>query len=130
MFGLIKKTVIKFLTDIVPLIIQVLLSNKKSTIEPTIINSQPNECTQGLCYHPPAFNLDECVGSCSTLNDLSKKACIPNKTEGLNLSVYNITTGTNESKILTKDVSCECKCKFDGRKCNSDQKWNNDTKVE
>ena len=27
-------------------------------------------------------------------------------------------TGKNESKILTKDISCECKCKFYGRKCN------------
>ena len=27
-------------------------------------------------------------------------------------------------KTLTKHVSCECK--FDGRKCNSNQKWNND----
>ena len=35
-------------------------------------------------------------------------------------------TGKNESKILTKDISCECKCKFDGRKCNSNQWWNND----
>ena len=35
-------------------------------------------------------------------------------------------TEINESKILTKHVSCECKCKFDGRKCNSDQKWNID----
>ena len=34
-------------------------------------------------------------------------------------------TGINESKILTKHISCECKCKFDGRKCNSDQWWNN-----
>ena len=23
-------------------------------------------------------------------------------------------------------ISCECKCKFDGRKCNSNQKWNID----
>ena len=30
--------------------------------------------------------------------------------------------GQNESKILTKDKSCKCKCKFDGRKCNSNQK--------
>ena len=30
-------------------------------------------------------------------------------------------TGINESKILTKHISCECKCKFDGRNCNSDQ---------
>ena len=29
-------------------------------------------------------------------------------------------------KRLTKHLSCECKCKFDGRKCNSNQKWNND----
>ena len=35
-------------------------------------------------------------------------------------------TEINESKILTKDISCECKCRFDGRKCNSDQWWNND----
>ena len=25
-----------------------------------------------------------------------------------------------------KHISCECKCKFNGRKCNSNQKWNND----
>ena len=34
-------------------------------------------------------------------------------------------TGTNESETLTKHISCECKCRFDGRKCNSDQWWNN-----
>ena len=35
-------------------------------------------------------------------------------------------TEINESKTLAKDISCECKCKFDGRICNSDQWWNND----
>ena len=34
-------------------------------------------------------------------------------------------TGINESKTLTKHISCECKCKFDGRICKSDQWWNN-----
>ena len=28
----------------------------------------------------------------------------------------------NESKKLPKHTSCECKCKFDGRKYNSNQK--------
>ena len=32
----------------------------------------------------------------------------------------------HESKTLTKHLSCECKCKFDGRKCSSNQNWNND----
>ena len=35
-------------------------------------------------------------------------------------------TGINESKALTKHISCKCKCGFDGRKCSSDQWWNND----
>ena len=29
-------------------------------------------------------------------------------------------TGRNESNILTKNISCECKYRFDGRKCISD----------
>ena len=38
-----------------------------------------------------------------------KKVCVPNKTEDLNLSVFNMITGINESKTLTKNISCECK---------------------
>ena len=45
---------------------------------------------------------------------------VPNKT---NLSVFKLITGINDSKTK-KHVSCKCKCKLDGRKCNSDQKWN------
>ena len=63
--------------------------------------------------------------SCNTLNDLSNEVYVPNKTEGLNLSVFNMITGINKSKTLTKHTPCECKCKFDGGKCNSDQWWNN-----
>ena len=32
----------------------------------------------------------------------------------------------NESKTLTKHISCECNCKLDSRKDNSNKKWNND----
>ena len=35
-------------------------------------------------------------------------------------------TRMNESKTLTKHTLCKCKCKFDGRKWNSDQKLNKD----
>ena len=35
-------------------------------------------------------------------------------------------TGINESKTLKKHISCYCKCRFNGRKCNSDQWWNSD----
>ena len=32
----------------------------------------------------------------------------------------------NESKTLIRPISCQCKYKFDSRKFNSTQKWNND----
>ena len=66
--------------------------------------------------------MDRCVGSFNTLNDLSNKACFRNKTEDLNLTMI---AGKNESKILTTDISCKCKCKFDGRKCNLNKNWRN-----
>ena len=65
----------------------------------------------------------------NTLTDLSNKVCVPNKTEDLNLSMFNKITGIgiNELKTLTKHILCKCECKFDGRKCNSNQ-WGNNNK--
>ena len=92
----------------------------------TLINLHSNEYSQEFHSHPFSVKLDRCARSCNTLNDLSNKVCVPNETEDLTLSVFNIITAINESKTLTKHISCECKCKFHGRSCNSDQWWNND----
>ena len=123
MFGLNKKIFVGLLTGLVNSSNHtkcVLLSNQKCMIQPTLINLHPNEYSQEFNYYPFAVKLNRCVGDCNTLNDLSNKVCVPNKTD-LNLSVFNMITVINESKTLTKHVSCECKCRFDGRKCNSDQ---------
>ena len=64
--------------------------------QPTLINLHPNEYSQELHYYPFAVKSDRC--------DLILK---------------------NFSGILTKDISCKCKYKFGNRKCNSNQKWNN-----
>ena len=54
-------------------------------IQPTVINLHPNEQSQQLYYYPLAVKSDRCVGSCNTLNDLSNKVYLPNKTEDSNL---------------------------------------------
>ena len=92
------------------------LSNQKCEIQPTPINLHPNEYRQELHYYPFVIKFDRCVGSYNTLNDLFNKVCVPNKTKDLNLSVFNMITGINELKTLTKHISCECKCRFDGTK--------------
>ena len=72
-------------------------------------------------------NLDRSVGKCKIFNDLSNKVYVPNKREDLNLSVLNMITGIKKMKTLTtKHISCEYRYKFDARKYNSNQKWNND----
>ena len=74
----------------------VCLSNQKCINQPTLINLHPNEYSEEFHYYPFAVKLDKCVISCRTLNNLSNKVCAPNKTENLNLSVFNMITGINE----------------------------------
>ena len=112
MFGLIKKIFIGLLTGIISASNHtkcVLLSNQKCLIQPTLINLHHNKYSQEFHYYPFAVKLDRYVGSCNTLNDLSNNVCVPNKTEHLNLSVFNMITGMNGSKALTRHLSCKCK---------------------
>ena len=92
------------------------VSNQKYMIQPTLIGLHPNEYSQEFHFYPFAVKLDRCIGSCNTLNDLSNKVCVPNKIEDLNLSVFNMITGINESKTLTKHILCRCKCEFERKK--------------
>ena len=52
--------------------------------------------------------------------------CPKQKKKTLSLTVFNMIKETNESKTLTRQISCECKCKFDNRKWNSNQNSNDD----
>ena len=103
----------------------VLLSNQKYMIQLTLINLHLNEYSQEFHYYPFLVKLNRSLESCA-INDLSDKLWVPNKTKDLNLNEFNMVAGTSELKILTKHISCKCKCKFYGGKWNLDQWWNYD----
>ena len=73
--------------------------------QPTLITLHCYEYSQEFHYYPFAVKLERCVGSSNSLNDLSNKVCVPDKTEDLNLSVFNMITEINESKTLAKHIS-------------------------
>ena len=73
------------------------LSNQKCMTQPTLINLYPNVYSQEFHYYP------------FMVNHLSNKICFPNKTEDLNLSMFNMITRINESKTLRKRISWKCK---------------------
>ena len=72
------------------------LSNQNCKIQPTLINLHPNELKEQLHHYPFAVKLDKCVGSYNTLNDLSNKVHVPNKTKDLNINVFDMITGKDE----------------------------------
>ena len=76
------------------------LEIKKCEIQPTLLNLHLNEYSQELHYYPLAVKLNRCVGSCNTLNELSNKVCVSNKTEDLNMDLFNIITRKNENKRI------------------------------
>ena len=78
-----------------------------------------------LHYYPFITSMNRCDGSCNTMENFLGRIYIFNKIEGVNLKIFNVIKGMNESKALAKRISCQCRCKFDGKKYNSRWKWNN-----
>ena len=76
--------------------------NKEPCLDrPTLIDLNSNE----LHYYPFMVSLESCNESCNTIDDLSSRINVPNKTEGLNLNVFNMIKRINESETLTKHIS-------------------------
>ena len=101
------------------------LSNQKYMTQPILINYIIMNIFKNfitICLQLNCIDLLEVV---VLLMTYLIKYVFSNETRNLNLSVFNMITGINESKTSTKHRSCKFKCKFDVRKCNSDQWWNN-----
>ena len=84
------------------------MSLKSEACLSTLIGLNGNE----LHYYPFMVSLDRSNRGCSTFDDLPSRTCVPNKTEDVNLNVFNMIAKISESKTLTKHVSCNYKCKI------------------
>ena len=91
----------------------------------TLTDSNPDG-NQGLHHYLFIICLDRCDGSFNTIGQVSGRIRVPNETEDVNLKVFSMMKRTDKLKALTKHILCNCECKFEGRKCDSAQKWNND----
>ena len=45
------------------------------------------------------LSVSKCGGNCSTINDLYVPLCVPNKVKNLNVKVFNLMLGVNETSI-------------------------------
>ena len=74
------------------------LNNQPCLSRPNLTDLNPNEHNQGLCHYLFMVSLDICNVICNTLVDSSSRICVANKTEDVNLNVFNMITRVNESK--------------------------------
>ena len=74
-------------------------------VRSTLIDMNSNE----LKYYPFMISLNKCAETC---NVLSPKICVPKETKDINVKVFNMITNKDEAKVMTENISCNCKCKF------------------
>ena len=91
------------------------LNDEPCMVRPTLLDLNPVQ----LKYYPFMISLDKCSGS---YNVLSPKTCVPKETKEIDVNAFNMITNKNEAKTMTKQISCDCKCKFNSTTCHSDQK--------
>ena len=81
--------------------------------------------SQRLLNDQLMVTLERCYGSCNTLDNPSSRIYFPNKIEEEYFNIFITITGISEIKTLIKHIWCNGRYKFDGGKCNSNQKLNN-----
>ena len=52
--------------------------------------------------------------------------CVPDVAKNLNVKVFNLESGTNETRRIEWHGTCKCKCRFGHSICNNKQRWNDD----
>ena len=62
-------------------------NNQPYITRPTLVNLNPNKCSQGLHYYQILVKTNRCNGNCNTFNDFPNRVCVPSKKEDINLSV-------------------------------------------
>ena len=117
MFGFIKQIIITYLGFGGTLLTKYISSNNQPYMA--------SELCQRLCHYTFIITLGRCDIIYNTIGNPYARARVPNKVKNINVKLFNMITDINESKTLIKHISCDSRCKFDSRKRNSEQKWNN-----
>ena len=107
-----------------------LVSNSKVPIKYVSLNNHLCQATVTLVnvnssetlFYLVTVSVDNCNGSCNTINDSYAWVCVSNKVKNMNVEVYNLMSGVNETRFLVQHESCDCKCVLNKSVCNSKQK--------
>ena len=115
LFGIIKTKALECVSVI----------NQKCMPRPKILDV--NGGVGEALFYPYNVLVNECSGSCDTLDNPMAKLCVPNIIKRINMKVYNFLMTLNETRNVLWHESCKYVYRLNSPVCNSKQIWNNDT---
>ena len=80
------------------------MKNQECKVWPEIININSNE----PLFYPYCFRISKCSGSCNNINDPYAKLCVPDISKNMNIKVFNLISGTNETRYIKWHGTCKC----------------------
>ena len=82
------------------------INNQICKVRSEIINFNSNEPV----FYPFSIKTSKCSGNCDNINNPYAKRCIPDVIQDLNVKVFNLMSGTNETRHIKWHETCKCKC--------------------
>ena len=98
------------------------MRNQACKSKPEIINVDSNN----PAFYPFSIKTSKCSGNCNNISDPYAKKCVSDVVKDLNIKVFNLMQGTNETKNVKWHEACKCECRLDAIVSNNKQRWNND----
>ena len=84
------------------------LNDEPYLVRPTVIDLNPAEPK----YYLFMISLNKYTGNCNVfVIVISPKVGVAKETKDTNVKVFNMVTTKNQAQTMTKQISCDCKCK-------------------
>ena len=91
------------------------MNNQECKVRTEIIDIDSNEPS----FYPYSIEVNKCSGSCNNINDPYAKLCVPNIIKNINVKVFDLMSGNNETRHIEWHETCKCKCRLDVSVCNN-----------
>ena len=96
------------------------MNNQECKVRPQIVNVNGDDPV----FFPFSIKTNKCSGICNNVNDPCAKFRVPDVIKNLNVKVFTLVSGTNETRSREWHETSKYKCRFNSSVCNSKERWN------
>ena len=95
-------------------------NNQECQVKPHIVNFNGDDSV----FFPYHIKASKYSGSCNNINDPLSKLCVPDVVKNLKVKVFDLVSGTNETRRIEWHETYKCKCRINSNVCNNKKHWN------